>query len=136
MSKATQLTALTRARDEAGASLEAYDHTYLEALVREGIELPNFLKSWIAATYGDLKDLRTVRSVSDFSASGAVLHRLSGAVGLVGAGSLADALHRASIVKAGRPAITLIELSVLMIRTEQLATYLEALQHALRSAGP
>lgn len=134
MSKAAQLTALTRARDEAGASLEAYDPTYVEALVREGIDLPKFLQAWLTATYSDLEELRTVGRVSGFSASGAVLHRLSGAVGLVGAGSLADALQRASIAKAGQPAMTSVELSVLMIRTEQLAIYLKALQDALRSA--
>jgi len=78
------------------ASAEPFDRSYLEALLNEGIDLGAFMRSWRQSVDDDLQHMRALRVKRDIDATRAVLHRLSGAVGLVGAHSLMDALRCAS----------------------------------------
>jgi signal transduction histidine kinase len=81
------------------ASSEPFDSNYLDALSKEGIHLPTFLLSWRQSMGDDLERLRGLRARHDVDGLRASLHRLSGAVGLVGARSLMEALWRASLIQ-------------------------------------
>jgi hypothetical protein len=78
---------------------ELFDHNYLDALSNEGIHLPTFLFSWRQSMGDDLERLRGLRAARDVAGLRASLHRLSGAVGLVGAHGLMEALRRASLIQ-------------------------------------
>ncbi|HZZ10891.1 MAG TPA: hypothetical protein VFE79_09360 [Paraburkholderia sp.] len=135
MTTAKLLAALAQARGEAGAPLETYDPTYLEALIREGIDLPAFLHGWCAAMHGDLVELQARQSAPDAPSRGASLHRLAGGVGLVGARNLADALHRASTVEF-EAHLAGYALDTLMTRTRQFMIHLEAVGRAMTHLDP
>lgn len=79
------------------APTEPYEHRYLDALSDEGVDLPAFLDGWRRAMDDDLARLGLLlrRQGPSDHVSG-LLHRLSGAAGLVGALSLMEALRRAS----------------------------------------
>jgi hypothetical protein len=77
-------------------SVEPFERRYLDALSEEGIDLPVFLASWRRAMADDLARLSALCHEDDPDRLRGVLHRLSGAVGLVGACSLMDALRLAS----------------------------------------
>jgi hypothetical protein len=83
-------------RNDAPDAPDAYDRRYLDALSEEGIDLPAFLGRWRASMQDDLAQLRRLRGHGDADAVRALLHRLSGAVGLVGAHGLTEALRQAS----------------------------------------
>jgi len=78
------------------ASHEPFERRYLTALSEEGVDLPSFLDGWRRAMNDDLARLATLRRPEDDEHLPALLHRLSGAVGLVGARGLMEALRRAS----------------------------------------
>ncbi|MFM0210133.1 Hpt domain-containing protein [Paraburkholderia sediminicola] len=75
------------------SSTEPFDRSYLDALSREGIDLPTFLRGWHSSMDEDLARLHGLREQSDIEGLRASLHRLSGTVGLVGARSLMEALQ-------------------------------------------
>ncbi|CAE6747296.1 Hpt domain-containing protein [Paraburkholderia haematera] len=77
-------------------STEPFDHNYLNALSREGIDLPTFVRGWRCSMDEDLVRLHGLRDQHDIEGLRASLHRLSGTVGLVGARSLMEALQGAS----------------------------------------
>ncbi|CAB3657514.1 Sensor histidine kinase RcsC [Paraburkholderia sediminicola] len=75
---------------------EPFERRYLEALSDEGIDLRTFLAGWRNSIDDDLARLNDVSQQHHSDGLYSVLHRLSGAVGLVGAHSLMEALQRAS----------------------------------------
>lgn len=75
---------------------EPFERRYLDALSEEGINIHTFLGGWRHSMDDDLKRLSDVSHNRDRDGQSTLLHRLSGAVGLVGAHSLMDALQRAS----------------------------------------
>jgi signal transduction histidine kinase len=91
-------TIATTPRDPSpGGPLESFEHRFLDALSEEGVDLPTFLDGWRRAMGDDLARLSGLgRGQIDPDRLHAVLHRLSGAVGLVGARSLMEALRHAS----------------------------------------
>jgi signal transduction histidine kinase len=92
------LFALAAQSQEAAASTpsEPFERRYLDALSEEGIDLHTFLGGWRHSMDDDLKRLSGLSHERDSEGLSSVLHRLSGAVGLVGARSLMEALQRAS----------------------------------------
>lgn len=80
----------------ASAVSEPFERRYLEALSEEGIDLHTFLGGWRHSMDDDLKRLSNASHERDSERLSSVLHRLSGAVGLVGARNLMEALQRAS----------------------------------------
>lgn len=93
------LFALAAQSQEAAASApsEPFERRYLDALSEEGIDLHTFLGGWRHSMDDDLKRLSGLSHERDREGLSSVLHRLSGAVGLVGAHSLMEALRRASM---------------------------------------
>ncbi|MGF6721421.1 HPt (histidine-containing phosphotransfer) domain-containing protein [Paraburkholderia sp. GAS41] len=94
-----QLSAAKPAESPIGAQVEAFDRNYLDALSNEGIDLHTFIRAWRQSMLEDLEQMHALRRRHDTSGLRASLHRLSGAVGLVGAGSLMEALRRASVAQ-------------------------------------
>jgi signal transduction histidine kinase len=92
------LFALAAQSQEAATSApsEPFERRYLDALSEEGIDLHTFLGGWRHSMDDDLKRLSGLNHERDSEELSSVLHRLSGAVGLVGAHSLMEALRRAS----------------------------------------
>lgn len=78
------------------ALLEPFERSYLNALSEEGIDLHAFLHGWRRSMDDDLARLYTGHDQRDIDGLRALLHRLSGAVGLVGARSLMEALQGAN----------------------------------------
>jgi hypothetical protein len=83
-------------QDKQSALFEPFEPRYLSALSEEGIDLPMFLASWRREMNEDLGRLHELRRASDAADLSRVFHRLSGAVGLVGAQDLMGAFQRAS----------------------------------------
>ncbi|MFM0502435.1 sensor histidine kinase [Paraburkholderia caffeinilytica] len=81
-----------------GGPSEPFEQRYLDALSEEGIDIPTFLSGWRHSMDDDLKRLSELSRARDHDGQRTLLHRLSGAVGLVGAHSLMEALRRASTV--------------------------------------
>jgi signal transduction histidine kinase len=81
------------------AATESFDRAYLEALSNEGIDLHTFVGSWCQSVQEDLQRMRGLRELPDAGALRGVLHRLSGAAGLVGARGLMEALQRSSVAQ-------------------------------------
>jgi hypothetical protein len=106
----------------AGASSEPFERRCLDALSDEGIDIRSFLNGWHRAMEDDLERLSALRRDGDFDHLHTLLHRLSGAVGLVGARSLMEALQRASTSPLERNAGSI---DVLTERTRTLITQLE-----------
>lgn len=94
-----QLSAAKPAESLVGAQAEAFDRNYLDALSNEGIDLHTFIRAWRQSMLDDLEQMHALHRRHDASGLRASLHRLSGAVGLVGAGSLMEALRRASVAQ-------------------------------------
>ncbi|MGF6898766.1 sensor histidine kinase [Paraburkholderia sp. GAS348] len=85
-----------------GGQAESFDRSYLGALSDEGIDLHTFIAGWRRSMLDDLDRLRSLRDGRDrldLAGLRATLHRLSGAVGLVGASSLMDALRQVSAAR-------------------------------------
>lgn len=112
-------------------SFEPFDHRYLTALTDEGIDLADFLSNWCRVMRDDLDSLDHLRREGELDLLPRLLHRLSGALGLVGAQSLMEALRRASTSPSERNAAAL---DALAARTRNLLAQLEAAPAAYRSA--
>ncbi|MFM0736935.1 hypothetical protein PQQ51_06785 [Paraburkholderia xenovorans] len=78
------------------ACFEPFERRYLEALSREGVDLHTFLNGWRHSVEIDLQQVSNAVLKRDIEGQRTSLHRLSGAVGMVGARSLMEALNRAS----------------------------------------
>jgi hypothetical protein len=118
----------------ASAALEPFEHRYLDALCEEGIDLPTFLDRWRRATDEDLTRLSELRHrQSDLNQLNGMLHRLSGAVGLVGALSLMDALRCASASPQEQSPGSI---DALIDRARSLIKQLEAPSLAYRNTRP
>lgn len=77
---------------------EPFEQSYLDALSEEGIDVAAFLIGWRDAMNDDLHALASaLHRPRDPAHVRGLLHRLSGAVGLVGARALMEALRRASV---------------------------------------
>ncbi|ACD21157.1 Hpt domain-containing protein [Paraburkholderia phytofirmans] len=109
---------------------EPFEIRYLDALSEEGVNLDLFLNNWRQAMNDDLARLDALPREGDFDHFHRVLHRLSGAVALVGAHSLMEALRRASLSPPDQGAATI---DALTARARNLVTQLEAAPRAFRS---
>lgn len=112
---------------------EPFDRTYLNALSNEGIELRTFMSGWCQSMRDDLQRMRSLRELRDIGGLRGVLHRLSGAVGLVGAHDLTEALRRASTAQPEPEADVL---DLLDKRSELLMRQLDEAVNLLRSDLP
>lgn len=112
------------------ASFEPFEARYLYALSEEGIDLQAFLAGWRHAMDEDLAHLSALRRDGEFDRLRGVLHRLSGAVGLVGACSLMEALRHTS---AAPPACSASSIDVLTTRVRTLVMQLDTAAIAHRS---
>jgi hypothetical protein len=125
----------TKPRDPSpGVPLEPFELRYLDALSEEGVDLPTFLDGWRRAMGDDLARLSILgRRQIDPDHLHGVLHRLSGAVGLVGALSLMEALRRASAspLEQGTGSI-----DALIDRARNLVKQLETPPVAYRNTQP
>lgn len=110
--------------------VEPVERRYLEALSEEGVDLKKFFVEWCRAMNEDLQRLESLRHESDPKQLRKLLHRLSGAVGLVGAQSLTDALRRASMSSQHRNTECI---SVLAGRIRNLLAQLELAAEPYRS---
>lgn len=79
---------------------ESFERRNLDALSEEGIDLRAFLGGWRRSMGDDLERLGDSHRKGDIAGLRTLLHRLSGAVGLVGAHSLMEALRRASVAQS------------------------------------
>ncbi|GJH06261.1 hybrid sensor histidine kinase/response regulator [Paraburkholderia terrae] len=79
-----------------GARLERYDFTTLDSLAAQGVDVGGLLRDWRESMESDLADLESRRAASDEPGIRRVMHKLAGAVGIVGASGLMNALQRAS----------------------------------------
>jgi hypothetical protein len=102
---------------------EPFDHRFLDSLSDEGLDLSVFLAGWRRAMNDDLTRLGVLSRHSDADHLRGVLHRLSGAVGLVGARSLMEALRRASTSPHEQDVHSI---DVLIARASNLVTQLDA----------
>lgn len=114
----------------ASVSFEPFDRRYLDALSEEGVDLPAFLNNWRDAMNEDLERLEGLLREARFEHLYAVLHRLSGAVGLVGATSLMDALRRACTAPREHSEASV---RALLARAKALVAQLETTSRAYRS---
>jgi hypothetical protein len=111
---------------------EPFEHRYLDALSDEGIDLPSFLEGWRRAMNDDLARLSVLQHIQGHpDRLRALLHRLSGAAGLVGALGLMEALRRASASPLEQNAGSI---SALIVRTKSLIRQLETPPVAHRKA--
>jgi hypothetical protein len=82
--------------DAVSASYEPFNHRLLDSLSEEGINLSVFLDGWRRAMGDGTARLNGLCRDSELDHLRSVLHRFSGAVGLVGPCNLMEALRRAS----------------------------------------
>jgi signal transduction histidine kinase len=95
--QASLFTIAAQSQDAApSTSSEPFERRYLDALSEEGINLHTFLSAWRRSMTDDLERLSGLHHQHDIDGLHSLLHSLSGAVGLVGARSLMEALQRAS----------------------------------------
>lgn len=111
---------------------EPFETRFLDALSEEGVDLNAFLNHWRQAMNDDLARLEALPCDGDFAHFHGVLHRLSGAVALVGAHSLMDALRRASLSPPEQGAAAI---GALTARARILIAQLEATARAFRSSS-
>jgi C4-dicarboxylate-specific signal transduction histidine kinase len=104
------------------ARFEPFERRYLDALSKEGIDLHAFLGGWRHSLDDDLTRLSGLNHERDTEALSTSLHRLSGAVGLVGARSLVEALQRASTAPQEYEAVAI---DALIERTRTLIAQLD-----------
>ncbi|NPT39605.1 Hpt domain-containing protein [Paraburkholderia xenovorans] len=114
----------------ASDSFEPFDSRYLDALTEEGVDLQVFLNNWRDAMNEDLEQLSGLLREGRFDHLHDVLHRLSGAVGLVGASSLMEALRCASTPPEEHSEASV---EALLVRAKTLVTQLETTSCAYRS---
>ncbi|MGF6572240.1 signal transduction histidine kinase [Paraburkholderia sp. GAS333] len=109
--------------DSVSGSYEPFDHRFLDSLSEEGVNLSIFLDGWRRAMADDVARLGVLWRQGEPDHLRSVLHRLSGAVGLVGARSLMEALRRASVSPLEQSTISI---ESLIERARNLAMQLEA----------
>lgn len=117
-------------KDAVSDTYEPFDHRFLDSLSEEGVDLSVFLDGWRRAMADDMARLGVLRGQGEPDRLGSLLHRLSGAVGLVGARSLMEALRRASVSPSEQNTISI---DSLIERARNLAMQLEARPAATRS---
>ncbi|WOD14787.1 hypothetical protein [Paraburkholderia kirstenboschensis] len=118
---------------EPSESFEPFELRYLDALAQEGIDLDAFLNGWCRAMRDDLDRLHDLRCELESAQLPALLHRVSGAVGLVGAQHLMHALRHASTSPSERNAGAI---DALIARSRTLIAQLEAALYPYRSTRP
>jgi hypothetical protein len=111
---------------------EPFDSGYLDALADEGIDLDAFLSGWCRAMRDDLGRLGDLRCELESAQLPALLHRVSGAVGLVGAQHLMHALRHASTTPSERNAGSI---AALIARGRILIAQLEAASYPHRNTS-
>lgn len=109
--------------DSVSGTYEPFDHRFLDSLSEEGVNLSIFLDGWRRAMADDVGRLGVLWRQGEPDHLRGVLHRLSGAVGLVGARSLMEALRRASASPLEQSTISI---ESLIERARNLAMQLEA----------
>jgi hypothetical protein len=103
--------------------IEPFDQSYLDALSNEGIDLDTFERGWRQSMNDDLERLCSLRARRDVGGLRGSLHRLSGAVGLVGASGLMETLRYASVTEP-EPAAAVLDtlvrrIELLMIQLDE-----------------
>jgi CheY-like chemotaxis protein len=96
------------------AHAEYMDRSHLDALSARGIDIDDMLRGWQRTMHEDLALLRERSQSGDAAGVRATLHRLSGAVGLVGARELMAALRSASAMQPAPDARLVDELTARM----------------------
>lgn len=117
-----QASAEQTVRRPASPLPEPFELSYLDALSNEGIDLHTFARGWRQSMGEDLERMRDLCERRDIGGIRESLHRLSGAVGLVGAHSLMEALRGASVAQP-EPEASVIE--ALAKRIESLMMQLD-----------
>jgi CheY-like chemotaxis protein len=79
--------------------LEKYDFTALDSLAEQGVDIDALLRDWQQSMSDDLADLARRRASHDEPGMRRALHKLAGAVGIVGNHGLMNALQRASAAR-------------------------------------
>ncbi|ACC73449.1 response regulator [Paraburkholderia phymatum] len=97
--------------------LEKYDFTALDSLAAQGVHVDGLLQDWQQTMEADLDHLAQQRASGDVQGSRRALHRLAGAVGIVGNHGLMHALQRTSTAPEGLDD-TLLDGLVERIRTQ------------------
>lgn len=110
-----------------------FDRDYLDALVQEGINLNAFLDGWGHAIRDDLDHLVESHREGDLQHFRHLLHRLGGALGLVGAHGLIEALK---VVRTAPGAHDRAAIDTLAARIRTLMEQLETVRGEYRSARP
>jgi CheY-like chemotaxis protein len=96
------LERLLPASATAGAArLESHDFTTLDSLAEQGVDVDSLLCDWQRSMQSDLADLQQRRDAGDDDGTRRALHKLAGAVGIVGNRGLMNALQRASAAHDG-----------------------------------
>jgi CheY-like chemotaxis protein len=95
---------------------EPVDRSHLDALSARGIDVDDMLRNWQRTMHEDLALLHERIGHSDTDGVRASLHRLSGAVGLVGAQDLMAALRDASVMQRA-PGMHLLDELAARVRT-------------------
>ena len=110
--------------------IDSFDQSYLDALSNEGIDLDTFVRAWRRSLSDDLERMCSLRARRDVNGLRGSLHRLSGAVGLVGASSLMETLRHASVAEPEA-----VVLDTLVRRIEALMIQLDEAIDPHRSNG-
>ncbi|MEM5343436.1 ATP-binding response regulator [Paraburkholderia azotifigens] len=76
--------------------LEKYDFTALDSLAAQGVDIDGLLRDWQQSMNDDLLHLDRHRASGDKQGTRRALHKLAGAVGIVGNHGLMNALQHAS----------------------------------------
>lgn len=118
-------------RTDPAENAEPFDRHYLDALSHEGLDLHVFLRRWRHSVEDDLAQLYRLQEKGDAAGLHAVLHRLSGAVGMVGGHSLMKALQDEL---AAQSLLDGCALDTLARRTRLLQTQLDATFEQLGSS--
>ncbi|WP_027214456.1 Hpt domain-containing protein [Burkholderia sp. WSM2232] len=122
-----------RSDKAAEPSSALFDRDYLNALVEEGINLNAFLDGWSQAMRDDLNHLVESQREGDLQHFRHLLHRLGGALGLVGAHGLIEALR---VVRTASGAQDCASIDTLAARIRTLIEQLETVRDEYRSARP
>jgi CheY-like chemotaxis protein len=83
----------------AATCLEQYDFTALDSLAAQGVDIDALLRDWQQSMRDDLDHLDHCRTSGDEQGTRRALHKLAGAVGIVGNRGLMNALQRASAAR-------------------------------------
>jgi hypothetical protein len=76
--------------------LEKYDFTALDSLAAQGVDVDGLLRDWQRSMEDDLADLAQRRASGDDPGTRRALHKIAGALGIVGNRGLMTALQHAN----------------------------------------